>query len=355
MQENKKNGKFSYIELEIGLRAKIMSGAFNPKIPLPGENCLAEQFGISRPSVRKALSSLEKEGLLSRKRGLGTFVVPPEQRRKLSEVNNLHIAIGVSWLNDGLDEYENRFLEGAAEYANRAGHKLSYFDSVRFDSNEIIKQFKLKEVNAIIWASIPTAMLSTLNPLINAEIPQIILHHQYKGIPYLTCNYRKAVRKSFEILTKIGYEKVGFINCSLIQFIYDEYEQAFKDLFQKNHIKLEDYYIRISNHSLHKEFASRIEWLKSLDAILLGGHSFLIPLLNCLSANNINIPEDLAIICFDDSVMAKTYKVPVSVYEHSRAEQGKQAIYCIEALLAGKIFPEERIINQGELIIRDSC
>ena len=43
--------------------------------PLPGERELCQQFDVSRPTIRKALSSLEKANLISRIPGCGTFYI----------------------------------------------------------------------------------------------------------------------------------------------------------------------------------------------------------------------------------------------------------------------------------------
>ena len=41
---------------------------------LPSENDLAKEFAVSRVTIREALSSLERRGLVFRKHGIGTFV-----------------------------------------------------------------------------------------------------------------------------------------------------------------------------------------------------------------------------------------------------------------------------------------
>lgn len=46
----------------------------NPDGRLPAETEIAERFGVSRVTVRDALSSLAGQGLIVRKQGLGTFV-----------------------------------------------------------------------------------------------------------------------------------------------------------------------------------------------------------------------------------------------------------------------------------------
>lgn len=63
-----------YYQLETILRKRISSGELQPNMLLPGEEALATEFNISRITVRRALESLEKDGILIRQRGRGTFV-----------------------------------------------------------------------------------------------------------------------------------------------------------------------------------------------------------------------------------------------------------------------------------------
>jgi DNA-binding FadR family transcriptional regulator len=56
------------------LVAQIKSGVLPPGSRLPGERELSGMLGISRASVRQALSTLEAIGVLSSKRGVGHFV-----------------------------------------------------------------------------------------------------------------------------------------------------------------------------------------------------------------------------------------------------------------------------------------
>jgi GntR family transcriptional regulator len=62
-------------QLAAGLRQLIRSGEVGPGTTLPGELYLAAELGLSRHTIRHALSVLAAEGLLSRERGRGTRVV----------------------------------------------------------------------------------------------------------------------------------------------------------------------------------------------------------------------------------------------------------------------------------------
>lgn len=56
------------------LEAMILEGTLKAGERLPAERVLAEQFGVSRPSLREAIQKLAAKGLLSSRQGGGTYV-----------------------------------------------------------------------------------------------------------------------------------------------------------------------------------------------------------------------------------------------------------------------------------------
>lgn len=56
------------------LRNQIANGEYRVGDQLPTEGALGDQFGVSRATIRMALRALEAEGLLTRRRALGTFL-----------------------------------------------------------------------------------------------------------------------------------------------------------------------------------------------------------------------------------------------------------------------------------------
>lgn len=92
------------------LRDQISSGTLGPGDPLPSELRLAQEYGLSRTSVRQAIAILRTEGLVNVERPRGTFVRPAEATETVplrrgdvisarmpteAERRSLHLAEGV--------------------------------------------------------------------------------------------------------------------------------------------------------------------------------------------------------------------------------------------------------------------
>ncbi len=65
-----------YLQVSQGLSRWLQSEAATPGTALPSERDLAVQLGVSRVTVRQALALLTTQGLLERRRGSGTFILP---------------------------------------------------------------------------------------------------------------------------------------------------------------------------------------------------------------------------------------------------------------------------------------
>lgn len=81
-----------YRQLMERLRADITAGVYPAHSRIPSEQALCEGYGVSRVTVRKALSELTREGLLQRQQGKGTFVSAPKLQRNLRDVSSFHDA-----------------------------------------------------------------------------------------------------------------------------------------------------------------------------------------------------------------------------------------------------------------------
>ncbi len=72
-----------YRQVETILRDQIADGVLRPGDRLPSEEALRAQYGVSRGTLRQALEALERDGLVDRARGRGTFVTAGRSEESL--------------------------------------------------------------------------------------------------------------------------------------------------------------------------------------------------------------------------------------------------------------------------------
>lgn len=77
-----------YFQLQAIIKRLIETGHVSCGDRLPSERQIAEWAMINRLTVRQALAALVNEGVLIRRRGLGTFVAPPKLEQGLTKLTS---------------------------------------------------------------------------------------------------------------------------------------------------------------------------------------------------------------------------------------------------------------------------
>lgn len=83
-----------YSQLKELLRTRILDGSYPPLSRMPSEAELGKAFAVSRITVRQALGDLQKEGLIFKIHGKGTFVAKPKAFQNVSTLQGLAESMG---------------------------------------------------------------------------------------------------------------------------------------------------------------------------------------------------------------------------------------------------------------------
>jgi GntR family transcriptional regulator len=78
MQGNHRNGTPAYKRIQNAIRKRIEAAELNPGDAVASERELARTHKVSLMTARHALAGLEREGVVERRRGAGTFVAAPK-------------------------------------------------------------------------------------------------------------------------------------------------------------------------------------------------------------------------------------------------------------------------------------
>ncbi|WP_027825121.1 GntR family transcriptional regulator [Lactobacillus psittaci] len=75
-----------YIKIHNKIKRDIENQVYHVGEKIPSERQLAENFNVSRMTLRQAIKTLEDEGILERRLGSGTFVASQKVQEKMSGV-----------------------------------------------------------------------------------------------------------------------------------------------------------------------------------------------------------------------------------------------------------------------------
>ena len=147
------------------IRREICSGTYPGGGKIPSEHQLANRTGFSRTTVRRAVMELEKEGLVQRIQGSGTYVMG--ERRVSARTRR----IGV--MTDGTDAL---LLAGIVETLADDGYTAMVETAVtRRQEEECLTRFQREAVDGVLAEGVRTAL-----PGAN---PTLYLKLQEQGIP----------------------------------------------------------------------------------------------------------------------------------------------------------------------------
>jgi GntR family transcriptional regulator len=169
-----------HYQLKQHLLEKIESGEWKPNDLIPSEQEMQNSFGLSRITVRQALSDLVYEGLLIRERGRGTFVAPPKMTHSPEERRSLTEFMMEKGIKPGWQVIEKGFVEANKEVA--ANLKLPHKTRVYR-----IRRLRLAAEEAIgqHTAYLPESVSIQINEAVAASDLDVKLLHLSLGSPVL--------------------------------------------------------------------------------------------------------------------------------------------------------------------------
>jgi len=225
-----------YYQLETSLRERLLSGELAEGDLFPTEQAIGQQYGVSRMTVRQALSSLVNDGLITRYPGRGTFVTRKEpEKAVLKSVGALEDAI-LRGFGYAYDTKLNQF--GAVRLRKAIAEKLQVEQGTEALKIERIRLFEGEPI-AFISNFIPMdigrqltredvlnrPVLKTLEERLGINLDKADQIIEAILADTLVAKHLK-VRVGSPILqmTRITYEKSGRpVNYALVLFRADKY------------------------------------------------------------------------------------------------------------------------------------
>lgn len=113
-----------YFQIQTQLVKMIESGQLHVGDPLPSEEELSRIYGVSRMTSRQALQALKSQGLASRHKGRGTFVLQPKVEKDITHLSGFTAEMRALGLKASSKVLDARIMPAPAEIASKLGIEI---------------------------------------------------------------------------------------------------------------------------------------------------------------------------------------------------------------------------------------
>lgn len=350
-----------YMQLKQELLGWLESGKLQTGKQFPSENELAEQFGLSRQTVRQTFAELEREGWLERIQGKGTFARNP-QRREGEQVKT--IGIITTYISDYIFPH---IVRGAEAELRSKGYRL-LLGSTDNDKAKEMENLKLMFSQPLSGLIIEPTRSAEGNPNL-----RYFLDLQERGIPFLMINekYRELECPCLKVddeqggytavrhLADLGHTCIaGFFKTDDLQGVgrLKGFLAAHRDRSLSAASGRVITYATHEKQDLPYREALRLLRLPEAErpsAFVCYNDELAVRLMEAVSECGLKVPEDISIIGFDDSSLAVASGIKLTTLTHPKTVMGEAAARQLIAMIEqGVDFGDT--VYEPELIERDS-
>ncbi|REE84423.1 GntR family transcriptional regulator of arabinose operon [Paenibacillus taihuensis] len=355
------------------LRDRISGGEYVTGQQLPTELELAEQFGVSRITSKRALIELEREGLIYRRRGSGSFVKKQDDVKKPAELPVTRQASPIISMVLPFETQNNSLehIQSVSGYLESIGYFLSIHNSDWSSERErelLLSLPKRGTAGIILYPVSTQHNLDVVHALHMNGYPIVTLDQYYNllTIGSVVSDNEEGGYIAASKLIELGHSRIAFISTVGIQYrstVRDRFFGYSKAL-QDNGIPL-DIELCFSNLSgdaegaapVRREFYKKLVGkLQELRVTAIQAEHDLVAY-DCLKAAlelGIKVPEELSIIGFDNDVLCTQADVPITTLEQNYEEIGRRSAMMIVDQLENGMTQQERAIIPVKWISRQT-
>lgn len=346
--------KSAYEALENELRGMILRNELSCDCAITPETELASRYGISRNTVRKALANLEKEGLLEKIQGRGTFVVPPEKRPAHAPAKLKILTAITDYSNmSETNVYDKNLISGCLEYSFHTQSEVSFVDPRNLSYGDLSEKISSAKLDGIIWERPNKELYPLIEELRDEKVPQVTISRSIEGIPSIFFDVEKSIEETVEFLASIGHRDIAFIDLEREYPIFRNRQRVFIDILRRmGHENPEKYLYPLI---FGTNYTPKLDALPPVTAVI--ALPFIIEhFYSWAERKGFHIPKDISVISISSENSPELERHPeISAVIDPRREIGRLAMETIEKILRGeKVSTAPRKIK-GELLIRKSC
>lgn len=354
-----------YGELVSYIRARIRDQTFPPGTRLPTEMALAHEHHISRSTVRQALHMLEQAGLVERIQGSGTFV-----RQLSAALPALSAArrIGVVLTYAG-DQLNMELLIGIDQAAKARSYTVSFSYSLdnAAQQDRNLAQLRADGMAGLILFPVSIKSESPMIAQLQADGLPIVFIDRYLASKagyvsdYVVADNVAGGYRATEHLLVIGHTRIGFIynkgtlSTTSVRDRYEGYRKALRDYGVPDDPQLIFAYPGMYELSDGTAALPFLAGLARPSAVFVSNDLQALVLYQTAHRCGLRVPEDLAVVSFDDLSFAGYLNPPLTTVAQPRVEIGRRATEILIERIEGDTQAPCQVILPTQLVVRDSC
>lgn len=327
------------------LRQEIENGRYNGGQPLPTELLLCQRFQISRQTVRRALSLLEEEGLITRRQGSGSRL---RERSEPEPPPHCSVAVITTYISDYIFPSILRGMERVLTANSSAPLLFATQNQISTERKILQALLAMKDLDGVLVEGSKTALpnpnLDLYRKLMDRGVRLVFFNGTYpelSGSPSVLADNSGGGRLLVSYLYEKGHQNIaGIFKNDDMQGTqrYAGYIQAMRELG----LPLEDKHICWYNTETRKSFRSEAFLDSTLDsfqgcsAIVCYNDEVAIRIVNHLKKRGMNIPREMAVVSFDNSQYSDLASVRITSLSHGAQNLGELAAELMLRQLRGE-------------------
>lgn len=360
------NPKPLYEQIEEDIKKRITSGDLKEGDQIGSQNELAKEYDVSVITIKKALLNLVNQGYLYTRVGKGTYVSRKQQETPKKFKDNKTIGLV---LRDLKHPYFSMIVHSIEEKS----YELNYTLLLSSSSNKIEREES--QINHFINLGVDGLIIASLNLEYRATHYIQKLHD--KNFPYIMISYMHDPQYWFigsdnekggyiatEHLIKQGYKKIGYVHIGKGNLLSEVRKNGYSRALMEHNIPFnsrriysmgkETYDTGEDRMQLGYEFGKDFEKLEDKpDALFFYCDSAAIGFVKYLNEAGIKVPDDVAIVGYDDIELAGLASVPLTTVRQPVQKIGNTAVEVLHKRINGEDVVN-RITYEPELIERVS-
>jgi DNA-binding LacI/PurR family transcriptional regulator len=323
---------------------------------------IARMAGVSKSTVSRALNKNLYVKERTRRRIIEIaekLNYRPNAIAKGLALKSTH-TIGVV-VPDIMISFFSEIIQGIEDIASEEKYNLilgiSGYDADK--EAQCIRIMQEKRVEGIVISSIGNgANLESIRELKREKIPFVLVDERLDREPtdYVIIDNTKGAFKLTEHLIKLGHKRIGFIDASIAtRSRLEGYKKALVHYglgFDEKLVKQGRFNNESYGYKMMKEF---LKMRNRPTAVFACNDNMAIGAMRAIKEDRLRIPEDIAVVGFDDVKVASFLETSLTTMAQPKYEIGKMAYQILfEKMKDGDESQFRQIVLEPKLIVRES-